>query len=260
MPLALARHRDSASQTGLSQAIVEHLSRSRSYPERPRRVEYVETHISWVFLTDRFVYKLKKPVAFDFLDFTTPELRETACRQEVELNRRLAPSVYLGVVPITLGHDGTPRLGGSGPPIDWVVKMQRLPAARSLEALLLARTLRPTEIAALATTLAESYQQLPPLTVRTSAYRQHIGEQVRGNCRELLAPAHQLRATRVRRIQAAQLRLVEVFSEVLEYRAADGRVVEGHGDLRPEHIYFARPHDHRLPGIQRGTPATRCLG
>jgi aminoglycoside phosphotransferase family enzyme/predicted kinase len=218
--------------------IVAVLSRVDAYPERPARVARVETHISWVFLTDRFAYKLKKCVVYDFLDFSTAERRERACRREVELNRRTAPQVYLGVLPITRSRRGNLALAGSGEPVDWVVKMHRLPADRSLDALIRSGRLCAGDVQELAARLSDLYQQWPPLVVNTSAYRERLVEQVLANRRELLDPAHGLPSTAVRRAQAGQQRLLATFPALLEVRAADGRVVEGHGDLRPEHVYF----------------------
>ena len=88
-----------------------------------------QTHISSVFLTDDRAYKLKKPVDFGFLDFTTPELRRQFCQAEVELNRRLAPETYLGTARITLDQ-GRPALNGTGRAIDHLVVMRRLDDAR----------------------------------------------------------------------------------------------------------------------------------
>ena len=85
-----------------------------------------ETHISWLFLIGDRTYKLKKPVTLDFLDFSTREAREAACRREVELNRRLAPDVYLGVADVS-GADGTP--------CDHLVVMRRMPDERRLSTL-----------------------------------------------------------------------------------------------------------------------------
>ncbi len=79
------------------QALIEPLLQPAAYPDRPSQVPLRQTHISWVFLTDRFVYNIKKPVAFGFLDFTTLQARRFFCHEEVRLNRRLAPQVYLGV-------------------------------------------------------------------------------------------------------------------------------------------------------------------
>lgn len=221
-----------------AEELVAFLSDGKSFPERPRKVIRLETHISWVFLTDRYAYKLKKPVRFEFVDYSTPSLREQACRREVELNRRLAPGIYLGVVPISRDRRGRLRLGAGGVPVEWVVKMCRLPAERSLQALIESQTLSRTQVDQLAARLADFYQRLPPITLRTSAYRQHIADHVRANRQELLAPAHGLPDAAVRRTHAAQLRLLELFPALLENRVADGRVVAGHGDLRAEHVYF----------------------
>jgi aminoglycoside phosphotransferase family enzyme len=95
------------------------------YPHTVEAVEFLQTHISSVFLTGAYVYKLKKPMDFGFLDFTTLDSREKYCEKELELNRRLAPSVYLGVEPVTL-DDGTPKLSGAGQVVDWVVVMRQL--------------------------------------------------------------------------------------------------------------------------------------
>ena len=93
--------------------IVNWLSTPEAYGERPSQVDRLETHISWVFLTDRFVYKLKKPVHFDFIDFGTLDRRRQACQDEVRLNRRMAPDVYRGVLPICRQPSGTLQLGGT---------------------------------------------------------------------------------------------------------------------------------------------------
>src|SRR4051794_22944262 len=107
-----------------------------AYPEpRPPAVELVETHISWVFLAGDAVFKVKKPVDFGFLDFRTIEHRRQACEAEVRLNARLAPQVYLGVVPVRQGTGGH-TLTGSGPIVDWAVRMIRLPDARRADFLL----------------------------------------------------------------------------------------------------------------------------
>lgn len=95
------------------------------YPNPVQGPEFIQTHASCIFLTGDLVYKLKKPVDFGFLDYSTPELRRTNGEKEVALNRRLAPKVYLRVDPITLQPHG-PALGGGGDPVDWVVVMQQM--------------------------------------------------------------------------------------------------------------------------------------
>lgn len=217
--------------------VVSMMELSTTYPECPSTVDVIETHISWVFLTERFAYKLKKPVRFDFLDFSTADLRRRACQRELALNRRLARNVYLDVLPITKDTRGAIRLGGHGTPVDWVVKMRRLPADRTLERLALDGGLTSRDVENLANVLATFYFRKAPLTLRATDWLQHIRAHVQSNLHELLRllPADQ---TRIRRSHSAQLRFLWLKSHLLENRVCDGRIVDGHGDLRPEHIYL----------------------
>lgn len=231
----------SSSSNEASAAIVEHLRRRKAYQERPSQVELKETHISWVFLTDRFAYKLKKPVRFEFLDFSTPEARRRACEAELRLNARLAQSVYLRVLPITSSGDGKFALDGRGTPVDWVVKMRRLPEDQMLDALIRRQTLSAAQVDELAGFLAKFYYGLSPVTTETRAYRQTLEAHVRANRGELLDDAHGLPSSLTKRVHAAQLRLLLAESEQFENRVCDGRIVEGHGDLRPEHICLEAP-------------------
>ena len=106
--------------------LIEGLSVPSAYPEPAESVEVHQTHISIVFLAGALAYKIKKPVDLGFLDYTTLERRRHFCEEEVRLNRRLAPSVYLGVVPVTRVGDRL-RVEGDGSVVEWAVKMERLP-------------------------------------------------------------------------------------------------------------------------------------
>src|SRR6516162_8156564 len=97
---------------------VAFLGLPQNYADRPTRVEKIETHFSWVFLADRYVYKLKKPLRGDGFDLSTAESRRRNAETEVRLNRRLAPDVYLGVVPLTLARGHSWAIGGRGVVID----------------------------------------------------------------------------------------------------------------------------------------------
>ena len=112
-------------------AIVATLAEPGFYPDRPETVEHVQTHISHVFLAGGYAYKLKKSVRFPFLDFSTVERRAHFCAEEVRLNRRLCPSVYLDAVPIVRTAGGGLALGGAGEVADHVVRMRRLPSGCS---------------------------------------------------------------------------------------------------------------------------------
>lgn len=227
-----------ASGDSRSEELLKFLGRPDAYPDPTLQVDRLETHISWVFLTDRHAYKLKKPVRHDFVDFSTCELRRTACEREVQLNRRLAPTVYLGVVPVTRDRRGRLRLGGNGAPIDWLVQMRRLPADKSLDALIRAGRLAPADVDALADRLVRFYRELPPLPVKSESFRRAIQTHVVQNFQELRRVEHQLPAGAVWRAHAAQLRLLELYPDLWNERVCDGRVIEGHGDLRPEHVFF----------------------
>ncbi len=217
-------------------AKVAFLRRPDAYPERPARVEAVETHMSWIFLTDRRAYKLKKPVRYDFLDFSTAEARRWDCEEEVRLNRRLAPDVYLGVLPLTCDPQGRMALDGEGEAIDWLVKMRRLPEERMLDHAIRRHVLREADIERVALRLARFYRASRPIPLGGAEYVGRIADNVRENLRELATPAFGLPAVLVRRIGAAQLGFLRDEAELFEQRARAGRIVEGHGDLRPEHV------------------------
>ena len=230
-------------------AVVEFLRRSDAYADRPTQVQWLETHISWVFLTDFHAYKLKKPVMFEFLDFSTIERRRAACEEEMRINIRLAPDVYLGVLPITQEASGELKLAGSGPPVDWVIKMQRLPAEMALDRLLENGQLRAAQIESLTKKLLDFYLKLPALSLEADSYRLEFERHVLANRQELLQPVHGLDPAAVKRVHAAQLRLLRTSPGLLDSRVLNGRIIEGHGDLRPEHIYFC-PEPVVIDGIE----------
>src|SRR5437016_4347584 len=112
--------------------LIEELSEPAAYPFQVSNIDVRHTHISVVFLAGPYAYKIKKPVQFGFLDFGTLEKRHHFCQEEVRLNRRLAAEVYLGVVPVTHVATGL-AMEGHGQPVEWAVKMQRLPEEATLE-------------------------------------------------------------------------------------------------------------------------------
>lgn len=223
------------------EALVHWLASPDAYSSHPDSVEHIETHISHVFLAGEYVYKLKKPVQYDFLDFTSIATREHACREEVRLNRRLAPDAYLGVVPIVRDSRGAYQLAGTGEVVDWAVKMRRLPTELSLDTLHLRGELRPDQIDRLATTLVRFYQSLPPLSLTPHEYRNRCLSHVHGNLRELLAVKHHLPRGVVERVHGFQLQLLLLCTELFDARVQTGKIVDGHGDLRPEHICLSDP-------------------
>jgi aminoglycoside phosphotransferase family enzyme/predicted kinase len=124
-------------------------------------VTLIQTHISSVLLAGEHAYKLKKPVAFGFVDFSTLEARRRCCEEEVRLNRRTAPQLYLGVVRVT-GSPGAPRLGGRGAAIDWAVHMRRFPSRDLADRRARAGRLGPAHIDRLAAAVAALHAQAAP--------------------------------------------------------------------------------------------------
>ncbi len=212
------------------------LGRPDAYPEAPSRVEAVETHMSWVFLTDSHAYKLKKPVRYDYLDFSTVEARRLDCEAELRLNRRLAADVYLDVVPLVLDAAGRLSLGGTGETVDWLVRMRRLPADRMLDHRLREGTVKQPEIIQLARRLARFYAALPAEPLAPEAYRQSLAGRIEDNLRELNSPEFGLPREVPVELARFQLRFLQRHAGLFDQRVLAGRIVEGHGDLRPEHV------------------------
>jgi aminoglycoside phosphotransferase family enzyme len=212
------------------------LRRSETWPERPERIEERETHMSWVFLTKEHAYKLKKPVRYDFLDFSTLALRKYDCEEELRLNRTLAADVYLGVVPLAVDDSGRARVEGDGVAIEWLVKMRRLPADDMLDERIRRKELRPEQMRDLARVLARFYQSCPDAGLGPEQYRASFAEAIEINQRELAAVDHELPHDTVRNLHAAQVDFLHREAALFDARVIAGHVVEGHGDLRPEHI------------------------
>ena len=214
---------------------VAFLHRPDSYPQDVEEVESVETHMSWVFLAGDRAYKLKKPVRYDFLDFSTAEKRREDCRAEVRLNRRLAPGVYLGVSALTL-RDGELELDGDGRPVDWLTRMERLPRERMLDRMIERDAVDEGRLREAARRLACFYRDADPVSVTPDEHVRDLRGLVEENRRELTRPAFEMPAPRAEQVGRRLARFLVDREEVVRTRAREGRIVEGHGDLRPEHV------------------------
>jgi len=144
-----------------SSGFIAALTDPAAYPHPVEPVQVVETHISWVLLTGDFAYKVKKPVDYGFVDYSTLERRRHFCEEEVRLNRRLAPDLYLGVVPIT-GDSRHPKVDGEGEAIEYAVKMREFPQQAQLDRVLARGLLGVEEVDELADTVARFHADAPP--------------------------------------------------------------------------------------------------
>ena len=216
-------------------AKVSHLSHPASYPEQPATVEVVQTHMSCVFLTDRHAWKLKKPVRFEYLDFSTVAARRAHCDAELRLNRRLAPDVYLGVVPLVATGGGY-VLAGRGEVVDWLVKMRRLPRRLMLDQALREGAVTDADVRRFTLVLADFFGRAEPVSMEPAAYRKRFAAGVGASFGALETGGYGLPAQLVRNAGAAVRAALGREAIALEHRARGRRIVEGHGDLRPEHV------------------------
>jgi aminoglycoside phosphotransferase family enzyme len=216
-------------------AKVAFLSQPESYSEH-LKVEIIETHMSWVFMTRHHVYKLKKPVRYEFLDFSTIDARHHGCLEEIRLNRRLAGNVYFGIIPLTVDAHGNMHLGENGIPVDWLVQMRRLPADRMLNKAIQKQMVHETDIYKFSQVLANFYRHAEPIAITPLQYRQRFEQDIQANQQELSYPDFKLPLAQIMGITKTQLSLLEQTPELLSQRIKQGKIIEAHGDLRPEHI------------------------
>lgn len=215
---------------------VTFLSRPQSYSHRPSDVAVKETHMSWVFLAGERVYKLKKPVSYPFLDFTTLEARHKNCCEEVRLNARLAGGIYLGAIPLNATYAGELSLDLPGTPVDWLVCMKRLPAARMLDELIAASAVNSLDVNRAAAKLMRFYLAAPPLDVQADWVIARFAAEHGQDARVLSDGRFDLDTVRTRRTLERMRAALEHIGPLLQRRAAEKVYVEGHGDLRPEHV------------------------
>jgi aminoglycoside phosphotransferase family enzyme len=195
--------------------------------------------MSWVFLTNSHAWKLKKPVRFDHLDFSTPEARRRDCEEEIRLNRRLARDVYQAVVPLTLGQGSALQLGKLGIPVDWLVRMRRLPADRMLDQAIPDRSVSAEDLRKLGTVLAKFYSKAAPIPMTGAEYRARLTKELQASHAELTNTEHGL-PDDLAIIVVRALEFLEQNPELFDERARSGKIIEAHGDLRPEHICLER--------------------
>lgn len=229
------------------EAKLKFLQTPEAYGQSGVQLECIETHMSWVFLIGDQVFKLKKPVRFPFLDFTSLKSREFYCREEVRLNSRLAPGVYLGLMALQwrggafalVAQSHLHRPAAAGEIVDWLVLMRRLPKHRMLHQLIAQGAVASQDIDALVELLCGFYRTAPAAAVSPDEYLARFQYEQASNREVLLRPQFQLRdaAPAIDRLDVA----LSQGAGLLRDRASRQRVLDGHGDLRPEHVCLLQP-------------------
>ncbi len=207
------------------------------YPERPDEIGCEETHISLVFLTGTHAYKIKKPVDFGFLDFSSLERRKFFCEQEVILNRRLAPRIYLGVVPIA-EEDGKVSLGGPGKIIEYAVKMEQISGECLMSHLIGQNKATPRMMEAIAERLVRFHSSSPAGDyVESFANPQRLKQDTDENFEQTERYVGVTISRNIYEcIKTRTLRFMAEREGIFHRRVASHRIRDCHGDLRLEHI------------------------
>ena len=222
-----------------SDRLLAALSEPAAYPHPVGRIERIETHISWVFLAGEYAYKVKKPVALAFLDFSTLEKRRFYCEEELRLNRRTAAGLYLDVVAIAEGPGGL-RVGAAGKPVEYALRMRRFPQEALADSLARRGGLCDTEVDAIAAAIAAFHAAIPAAPASADyGTPERIAAPALANFEQLARlvadPADRARLAELRAWTVGEnARLREAFAA----RKRDGFVRECHGDLHLANIAF----------------------
>ena len=237
-------------------AKVAFLSRLSSYDKsaivNTDNIEIIETHMSYVFFTHAYAYKLKKPVLLPQVDFVSLASRYANTVRELQINQSLAAGIYLQALPLCLTqneqyclldspeHVSTyARQGGTV--IDWLLKMRRLPRQALLDQAWSAAGFQVLDVVPAADHLAAFYRSAAPVTKTPDAYVRMLRDQIINNIQNLSKPVYQLDLAQLDDIRQAQLSCLAALRPELSCRISAGRLVDGHGDLKPEHICLTSP-------------------
>jgi aminoglycoside phosphotransferase family enzyme/predicted kinase len=232
--------------------LVTDLLRPEAYPHPVREVSLIQTHISYLLLTGGYVYKVKKPVDFGFLDFTTLEKRRHFCGEEVRLNRRLSPDVYLGVVEIRRDASGRCAVEGEGETVEYAVKMRELPQEAALSALLEAGKANEGMIERLAQLVA-GFHLSAATDEEIAAYGRL--EKVRFSIDENFAQTEGYIGRTIpgegwRALKGYSDAFMEERSALFEERVSRAKIRDCHGDLHTQNVYFTDGQIYVLDGIE----------
>lgn len=229
-----------AASTGQAE-IVEFLSRPGSYAHGPASVEIIETHLALVFLAGPRVFKIKRALNLKHLDMRQLARRRNLCLREVELNRRLAPDVYLGNSTITREADGTLAIDGKGEAVEAMVVMRRLDVSQGLDQHIVQGTITPDQIDELCAVLADFYLGQPPAAISPHDYIAWWHKMLDRLRFTLTDPQFALEQELVSPSLEYLTAFLHDSADMLGALVEQGRIVDGHGDLKPEHVILGTP-------------------
>jgi uncharacterized protein len=241
------------------ESLIEAMMEADFYPKPPAVITHKETHVSHLFFANDLVYKIKKTVRYSFLDFSTLAKRRYYLQEEFRLNRRLAPSVYLGVIPIGFDESGW-RLGGWAEPREYTLVMRRLPEKRMLPFLLESQQVTPEMIRDLAEHLAKFHATAEKArAVDPEVYLSIVEDRWNENLTDI-APFLESLADRetLKAIKSFGGEFMREHRDLLVRRAIEGWIRDVHGDLHAEHVCFAPEGIQIFDCIEFNPTLRRC--
>ncbi len=220
--------------------LLHFLSESNSYPHEPAEVQHIQTHISHVYVAPPYVYKIKKPVDLEFLDFSTLEKRKYFCGRELELNRRLCSEIYLGVVPIYRNKNGYTFEDTGGGPVEYAVKMKKMDERFFLSEIIRHSTLSLRQLDRIADKLAKFYDRQQP---DDAIAKWGKPENIKTNTDENFYQTEEFINEIIDKLDYEAIRrytnaFLSEHTELFTQRIEEGRMVDGHGDLHLEHVHL----------------------
>jgi hypothetical protein len=222
--------------------LIDDLMHSSAYPEKPKKITLAQTHISTVFIGDEFVYKIKKPVNFEFLDFSTLEKRNYYCNKEVELNSRFSKDVYLGVYPVTF--DGTKHtINGKGKVVDYAVKMRRLSDEDLMKSRFMKCNVTSEDIDKISEAIATFHKKSERSKEIDKFGSLYV---VKFNTDENFQQTAEFVGNSISNEQYHSLKnwtdnFYKEHQELFTQRVKNGKIRDCHGDLHMEHIVLTEP-------------------
>ena len=220
--------------------LIQALLDPEAYPSPIREIELMQTQMSFVFISNKYVYKVKKPVNLGYLDYTTLDKRRFFCQREVELNQRLCPDAYLGVVPI-VKHRGKVFIEGRGKAVEYAVKMRRLPRGAMMDVLLAVDKVSSQMVTEVAQKMAEFHQR-----AETNAGIGAFGnlDTIIENTEENFSQTEKYMGRTISREGYQRIRdytegFIRENAALLDKRVADGKIKDCHGDLHAAHVCFS---------------------
>lgn len=201
--------------------------------------DLIQTHISWILLSKDLVYKIKKPVKFSFLDFSTLEKRKLFCEEEVRLNKRLSPEIYLGITSIR--SNGQVGFEGNGKIIEYAVKMKRLPEDRRMDGLLTNNKVTPDDIIKIAEIVSDFHKRIDSIEDKKYNSADMVKEQINdlGSFKEVIEQAGN-KGDNVDSILQKSNEFISKNKELFEKRQIQGRIKDCHGDLHSANIFIEK--------------------